>query len=170
MEIKDFLEAIEYKITGGSEYGWNCYGDYAYSLESWNGDLDGYSFHIIFDTITQTVYEVSVCDYLDNVAFKWINPNYEKSYFDEATIRQVTPHQAWDDVDYFLTSEEAILDNIRTVIKKYSEPTTITLNLTEHELCLLSRAAHVQNITLNQFIINVVEEEIKRTSESELYL
>ena len=48
--IKEWMELVDYKITEGSTYGWQCYGPNAYCLDSWNGVYDdgGYSFSIIF--------------------------------------------------------------------------------------------------------------------------
>ena len=34
MNLKDFMEVIDYKITEGSEYQWSCFGNNAYTLDS----------------------------------------------------------------------------------------------------------------------------------------
>ena len=68
--LKEWMELVDYRITEGSEYCWQCYGPDAYSLDSWNGDQNGYSFCIIFDNKTQVVYEVQAHDYVHNRAYR----------------------------------------------------------------------------------------------------
>ena len=58
MNLKNFMEVIDYKITEGSEYQWSCFGNNAYSLDSWNGDQDGYTVTALFDTKDQTIYQM----------------------------------------------------------------------------------------------------------------
>ena len=62
IDMKEWMELVGYRITEGSDYMWQCYGSNAYALDSWNGDQDGHSFTIIFDTRDQTVYEVQAHD------------------------------------------------------------------------------------------------------------
>ena len=31
--VEDFVKAVDYKITGGSEYQWDCFGDNARYLD-----------------------------------------------------------------------------------------------------------------------------------------
>jgi hypothetical protein len=35
--MKEYMELIDYKITEGGTYGWQCYGPNSYILDSWNG-------------------------------------------------------------------------------------------------------------------------------------
>ena len=51
--LKEWMEIVNYRITEGSDFTWSCYGDNAYCLDSWDGDQNGSSFTIIFDTKTQ---------------------------------------------------------------------------------------------------------------------
>ena len=74
MWLKDWMEIVEYRITEGSDYGWQCYGPNVHMLDSWNGEQDGHSFSVIFDTKNQTVYEVQAHDYTNQRAYRWINP------------------------------------------------------------------------------------------------
>ena len=68
--LKEFMEVVDYRITEGSNYMWDCYGPNSYSLDSWNGEQEGHSFTIIFDTKTQVVYEVQSHDYRTQRAFE----------------------------------------------------------------------------------------------------
>ena len=38
--LKEWMELVDYRVTEGSDYGWNCYGPNVHMLDSWNGDQD----------------------------------------------------------------------------------------------------------------------------------
>jgi len=40
--LKQWMEVVNYRITEGSQFQWECYGSHAYTLDSWNGDIDGH--------------------------------------------------------------------------------------------------------------------------------
>jgi hypothetical protein len=48
--LEQWMKLVEHVITDTSYYGWSCYGPNAYRFESWDGNHDGYSMEIIFDT------------------------------------------------------------------------------------------------------------------------
>ena len=102
ISMKEWMELVDYKITEGSDYGWSCYGPYSYTLDSWNRvhGPGGYSFSITFSTKSQKVYEVSVCDYTNDRAYRMINPKFQEKHRKEAEHKSVLANQAWDDVDY----------------------------------------------------------------------
>ena len=80
MQIKDFMEVVNYRITEGDTFGWTCFGENAFNLSSWNGDHDGWSFNIVFDTHDQTVYSVEACDYKRKRAYRYLNPDHRETY------------------------------------------------------------------------------------------
>lgn len=98
--LKDFLEVANYRITEGSDYGWDCYGPNTYSLDSWNGDQDGFSLSVTFDTVTQEVYEVQAHNYRDNFALRCTNDKYAGARLAEAATRGADDSEAWDDCAY----------------------------------------------------------------------
>jgi len=98
--MKEWMELVGYRITEGSDDGWQCYGPNVYQLDSWNGEQDGHSFSIIFDTRDQTVYEVQAHDYVHNRAYRMINEDYAKKMKKEAKRRDVDRNEAWDEVNY----------------------------------------------------------------------
>jgi hypothetical protein len=116
MTLKDFMEVIDYKITEGSEYQWSCFGNNAYSLDSWNGEQEGYTVTAIFDTKTQVVYSLMAYDYVANSAYRWTNPNFIIAYQTECTTRNCKD-QAWEDVEYTnLVDEEEFLQKARAIV------------------------------------------------------
>ncbi len=163
--LKEWMEIVDYKITEGSNYCWQCYGHNAYMLDSWSGEQDGHSFTIIFDTNDQTVYEVQAHDYLHQRAYRLINPDYEKKLRKEAKKRDVDKDQAWDDVIY--TDLNIIDDFIQKCLsiktgEDYSDDVMMQLSLPDEDLFLLMKLAHEQDITLNTLVNQILREEIDK--------
>jgi len=168
--MKEWMELVDYKITEGSEYGWSCYGPNAYCLDSWNGvhGKGGYSFSIVFSTKTQKVYEVSVCDYTNDRAYRMIAEDKQKKHDKEAKELGVNLNEAWDDVDYvdlevdddFIQKCLAIKDG-----DDYDTRISVPLDLPDDLLLEAAMNAHRQGITLNDYINNALKElvdEFKR--------
>jgi hypothetical protein len=170
LTIKQWMELVEYRITEGSEYQWQCFGSDAYCLSSWNGDQDGYSFNIVFDTENQQVYTVEVCDYKNNRAYRVIDPNYRGSYQREAEQRDVDHSLAWDDCNFvdldedddFIAKAEAIRSGV-----PYDTRVTVPLELTDQETLNLMTLAHEADMSLNQFVEKILLEAV-RQKESEI--
>jgi hypothetical protein len=155
--MKEFMELVDYKITEGSEYGWRCYGPNAYCLDSWNGvhGKGGYSFSIVFSTKTQKVYEVSVCDYTNDRAYRMINPKNVDKHRKEAKSRGEFANMAWDAVDYVDLEVDDDFFQKALAIKAgedYSTDITVPLDLPDELILQAALAAHKQNITLNEYI------------------
>lgn len=163
--LKEWMEIVDYKITEGSNYCWQCYGHNAYMLDSWSGEQDGHSFTIIFDTNDQTVYEVQAHDYLHQRAYRLINPDYEKKLRKEAKKRDVDKDQAWDDVTY--TDLSVIDDFIQKCLaikagEDYNDDVMMQLSLPDEDLFSLMKLAHEQDITLNTLVNQILREEIDK--------
>jgi hypothetical protein len=165
--LKQFFETFGYRITEGSEYSWSCYGPNAYTLDSWNGvhGAGGFAGSIIFDTVDQTVYETEVCDYTNNRAYRFINPEFAKAHSDEATQRSVSMNQAWDDVNFIdLEVEEDWLEKARAIVagEEYDDRVQIQLTLDDDQLFEIMKLAHERDVTLNKMIETVIEEHIEQ--------
>ncbi len=113
--LRRFFEAIKFKINSGGDYCWNCYGKDAFALDciKENGTIS-----IIYDTKNQVVYELSVCDYIKNEAYKWINPTFIKKYKKEMQERKIRVDQAWDEVNYQPTGAEKIINLTKIIARK----------------------------------------------------
>ena len=169
ISVKDFMETVNYRITEGSEYTWHCYGDHAYSLDSWNGDNDhGHAINMVFDLNTQTVYEMTACDYDKQNAYRWINPDYRKDYQTESSQRGVAQNQAWDDVDYInLETSKDMLEKARAIVtgEEYDTRISVPIELLDHELFQIMRMAHELDITLNEYVERVLRSELGMISK-----
>jgi len=161
--MKEFMELVDYKITEGSKYGWECYGPNAYILDSWNGEQDGHSFTIIFDTKDQTVYEVLAHDYVNNRAYRMVNPDFEKKMKKEAKRRNVSKKEAWDDVDYVdLEIDDDFIQKALAIKagEDYSTDVSMPLDLPDDLLMFAFKQAHAENMTFNDWMNKVLREFI----------
>jgi hypothetical protein len=171
--MKDWMELVDYKITEGSDYLWSCYGPNAYSLSSWNGihGAGGYSFDIVFSTKTQKVYEVSVCDYTNNRAYRMIAENKQDKHRKEAEALDVNLNEAWDDVEYVnLEVDDDFMEKAQAIKngKEYDTGIQVHLNLSDDLLLEAALNAHRQNITLNDYINQALAELVEKVKSGEI--
>lgn len=173
--MKEWMELVGYRITEGCDYGWQCYGPDSYQLDSWNGEQDGHSFCIIFDTRDQTVYEVQAHDYVHQRAYRMINPDFQKKNKKEARKRDVNKDQAWDDVNYTdLETDDDFIQKCLAIREgsDYDTRVQVPLTLDDDEMFELMKMAHEQDITLNQLVerllTRVIQEETLRKEFEEL--
>ncbi len=172
LTLKEWLETCEYRITEGSEYGWQCYGHNAYRLDSWNGDQDGHTISIVFDTRTQVVYEASAYDYTRERAYRMINPEF-KAAFDAEVVDRELLDMAWEDdegnpVKYIeLETAEDFMEKAYAICndQDYDSRVQVPITLEDDVLFRLMKHAHEQDITLNQLFENILQNEINRLKE-----
>ena len=167
------MELVDYKITEGSDYGWSCYGPNAYCLDSWNGvhGKGGYSFSIVFSTKTQKVYEVSVCDYTNNRAYRMILENKRKKHDKEAFLRDVNLNEAWDDVDYI--DLDVVDDFIQKALaikagEKYDTRVMMPVDFSDEELLQYMKLAHERDMTFNEFVEEALRNAIANVESGRL--
>jgi hypothetical protein len=161
--LKDFMETVDYKITEGSEYCWQCYGPNAYRIDSWNQDHDGHSVSIVFDTRTHVIYEATAYDYKRERAYRLVNPEYKADHDNEAVGRGVDADQAWDDVNYVdLDVDADFLEKARAIIadEEYDTRVQISVEFSDEELLRYMTLAHERDMTFNQLVEQALREAI----------
>jgi hypothetical protein len=146
ISIKDFLDAIDYKISEGGDYHYAPYGTNAYTLDSWDGKQDGYSAGVVFDKQTQEVYEVSICDYKKKRAYKLVNKEYDP-----------TPEDliAWEGINYILLeTADDFFEKLHAIIEgeEYDTSISVPINISDAELLILCKLAHEKDLSLNAYI------------------
>lgn len=165
LSIKDFMEVVDYKITEGSDYLWDCYGQEAYSLDSWDGDQDGHSIGIVFDKKTHIVYQMEAHDYRNSRAYRWINPDFREQHDEESRNKLGQDYlNAWDDVRFVeLETEEDILGKARAIVlnQDYDTRVSIPVDLSKNELFELMIRAHERDITLNEYMEEILKQQIE---------
>jgi hypothetical protein len=166
--LKEFMEVVDYRITEGDDYTWRCFGENSkpYSLSAWNGDHNGWSFNITFDTGTQDVYMVEACDYKNQRAYRRINPDYEQAYRTYSR-RENSEHadQAWDDVNFVdLEADDDWFQKALAIVagEDYDTRVSVPVDFTDEELLKYMKMAHEQDMTFNQFIEEALRHAIKK--------
>jgi hypothetical protein len=168
--MKEWMELVNYRITEGSDYMWKCYGDNVYQLDSWNGEQDGHSFTITFDTKDQTVYEVQAHDYVHNRAYRMINQDFQKKNRKEAKRRDVDKDQAWDDVNYVdLEVDDDFFQKCLAIQagEPYSTDVSIPLDLPDDLLMFAFKAAHEADMTFNEYVNQALRSLIAQVEAGE---
>ena len=173
--IIDVMKAAHFKIAEGSEYGWDCFGDkdevYSLDFSETLGSFDTNSASVVFNRRTGQVFEVTAYDKSDN-CFRWIDPQYVSVVKTEFETRNLDFKVAYDNNQFVdVHDETTILEILEILIlnpdaSEYLAPyleeedSIITIKMTDSELALISRAAHLKNMTLNQFMIEAVQHSI----------
>ena len=163
--MKEWMELVGYRITEGSDYMWQCYGSNAYALDSWNGEQDGHSFTVIFDTRDQTVYEVQAHDYVHDRAYRMINEDFQKKNRKEAKKRDIDKDNAWDDVDYVdLDVDDDFIQKCLAIRagEDYDTRVSVPMEFSDEELLTYMKLAHERDITFNQLVEQALREAIER--------
>jgi hypothetical protein len=173
LNMREWMELVDYKITEGSDYGWSCYGPNSSSLASWNGihGDGGYSFNIVFSTKSQKVYEVSVCDYTNNRAYRMINPNNVEKHRKEAIARDVNFNEAWEDVDYVdLEVDDDFIQKCLAIKagEDYDTGVLVPIDLPDDLLLQAALEAHKRNITLNAYINMALVDLVEKVKSGEI--
>jgi hypothetical protein len=168
MNLSKINEALDHRITSGSEYGWKCYGENARYL-----DYESEYAHVsvIYSILTQEVYsaEVSLKEYGDSDRpYRWLNPSFKDAMYDEAKSRKVDADQAWDDIKWIdLETEEDYLEKATAIFNGLDFDTRIIvpINLPSSELLSLMTLAHEKDITFNQLVVELLEAVIRNKDE-----
>lgn len=99
--LKKFLEAVDYRITGGWDFLWSCYGKDPRIIQAGNGDIYPrkgkpiWSASVYFDSTNQKVCEISATletadmEDEDFKIYRWIVPALRQKYFEEEKKRGV---------------------------------------------------------------------------------
>jgi hypothetical protein len=173
--LKQFMETVDYRITEGSTYQWQCFGPNAYTLDSWNGEQDGHTVSIIFDTRDQTVYQAMAYDYRRNRAYRMTNPDFKSEFDAECEDRDILD-QAWelddgtpikyvdlDVVEDFMEKARAIVNN-----EDYDTRVQVPVEFSDEELLTYMKMAHERDMTFNEFVEMALREVIEKSLRDEL--
>ena len=164
MRLNEINEALDHKITGGSDYQWNCYPDGRYL--DYESDFAHVS--VLYSTLDQTVYqaEVSVKREAwdeDKKPYRWLNPDYKDALYKESKKRKVDPDIAWDDVKWIdLEMAEDFLEKATAIFngEEYDTRVKIEFDLDDSSILKLATEAHKRDITLNKMIEIILQEVI----------
>lgn len=157
-QMEAYVKAIDYKITDGSEFLWQCFGPDARFLDS-SDDI----FHIsaVFDTKTQRVYEVSISEtYGGDLRYRWIDMEYLDAYKSEAKQRNVKWDEFTEELNWHMTDDfDDIIDKVTKIPKgeEYDPRVVLVLELEDDVKEMIETAAALRGVSIDQF----VEEALK---------
>jgi hypothetical protein len=168
MQLSKVNETFQHKITSGSDYGWDCYGANTWTIDYTSKYAFGY---VVFDTVTQRVYEVNVSPSFgawgtkeqEPKPYRYIDPDYQLSHATEAEDRNVAFNQAWDDTNWVdLETEEDFIEKATKMFNGESFDTRVSvpLDLDNETILILTMEAHKRDITLNQMVEELLREMI----------
>lgn len=162
MHLSKVNEALEHKITGGSEYGWHCWenarwldyeSDYAHAS-------------VVFNSQTQEVYSAEVNDKDDNYKpYRWLNPIYKEALLADAKERNLDPNDAWDGVKWYdLETSQDWLEKAGAIMRgeEFDTRVQVPLTLGKDELYQLMELAHKNDVTLNKMVEIILQNMIDK--------
>ena len=174
MNIEQAIKAFEFRISGGSDYCWKCFGDNARYMDF--QDIEGQPCgSIIYDRLNQTVYEISAEVPGRDITVRWLNPDFKQAYHTECHSRGSDPSEAWDGVNWTnVETEELILEYVNSIVNgEYDnlppESTSkvgpdgrvsVPIDIPDDELFLLMQKAHEADMTLNKFVEQILQASI----------
>lgn len=158
ISVKQFMECIKYRITEGDTYGWQCYGVFAHFIQS---ETPEFSIGIVFDTVSQTVFEMDVWDYKKYRTYRWINPIYVTAVKAEYKQRGLKFSRCLDDRKYIdLDVPDDILGKATSIAngEEYDDRVIVEMDIPGDVLLVIAKAAHLKDITINQFMTAALED------------
>jgi len=168
--MERWMKMVQYRISEGSTFGWQCFGYNSYRLDSWDGEQDGTSFTITFDTKDQTVFMLEAHDFAADRAYRWIAPTHRPQFMMEVTDRGQLD-EAWEDVAYIdLEVVDDWFEKATAIYlgEEYDTRVQVPIDFTDEELLKYMTAAHEKDMTFNQYVEEALRhaiEEYKRDPE-----
>jgi hypothetical protein len=162
--LKQFLEVIDFKITGGETYQWSCYGPSARFLESDYALDNGYSCTAIFDSENQTVYELEVHDFNNERSYRWNNPDFEFLMLAESAKRGIDKDIAYDGVEFIDVILEDFFEKALAIVNgdEYDTRVIVPVDFDDATFLFIAKAAHAEDVTFNNFVEKALREQIAR--------
>ena len=156
--LKEWIELIGYRISGGSKYQWQCFGANARFIDC---ESANYSTSAVFDSATQEMYQVEIYDTARQVNYVFIPEAHRAAHVAEAKERNID----LNDNDFKTVELEVIedwLEKAQAIIagQDYDPRVIVPVNFDDDELLKIFMAAHAMDVTFNQFVTQALEAAI----------
>jgi len=158
--LQQFLDKINYKITGGSTFLWSCYGEDVYSIDSW---VEGhYEASVTFNPTTQEAFEITVFDEVNERQYRWINPLVLDAYNAEFLERGLDKQ----DFGFKYTNIEVdfdMLEKLEGIVNKteYDTRVVIQVDMSDTDFLTFAKAAHAMDVSFNEFVEKAIKSVIE---------
>lgn len=160
MDLRQVTEAADYRISGGVEFTWTCYGPDARYLD-FDTKIGAGTAYCIYDAKNQFVYEVGVDS--GERTYRWIDPQYVAAHDSESQLRAVIalPGEAKDVV---VELEDDILEKLHgaAAVGTFDSRVLVPLTIPDDMLFMLMKMAHEKDVTLNTLVEQMLVEELDR--------
>jgi len=144
-------------------------GIFTDNTASWTLMEEDWQINVLFDVINHTVYQLDVINIQDSVHHRWVNSKFKKDFDQNSFERMLDPikHSHYGKIHYI---DDDGLDDFVMLARDLVEGIThnddgtvnVPIELTDSELALIARAAHVMDITINEFINDALRTEFDR--------
>lgn len=158
MKFTEIAEVIDYRISGSSEFLYNCYGEksprYFDFIDIKNRPIGSF----VADKEGK-VYEITVEVPERKLCYRWVDKEYIQAMQDEHLGKGVDFNFAWDDVPYTnLTLEDDILEKAEAITQaiEFDERVIMTNDLTDNDFLKIARMAHERDITFNEMVSKIL--------------
>lgn len=151
MDLCTFYKIVGDRPTEIVKFMWDCYGSSAVIASC---DTDAFTVTAIHDPTRNIVCEFSVCDYVNNRAYRWFDPAVESLYRREATERGISDF-AWDNIPFIdLENFQDFQEKATAIVagEPYDPRVQIEIELEDHLLFELMVQAHKKDVTTNQLV------------------
>jgi hypothetical protein len=161
-KFDSFLKTCDYQLTESNKFGWSCWPKaWIYTAENDYGRVEA-----VANAADDVIYEVTAYTHKDEKPYRWLNPQFMADFKSECTQRRISVGEAWNSVVYADTeSFQDILDKAFAIFHglNFDEKLVISLDVSTAQLLTLALAAHEKEVSLNDFIIQVVKDATVKT-------
>jgi hypothetical protein len=171
ISLKDYLEAVNYRVTGGTEYQWDCFGQSARYMDCDSPVLNQFSVNAIFDSEDQTVYSVEAWDYSNDRCYRWIHPDYIKAFKKACKKHDVEFKTACDTMDFIDLEEPAdILEKANAIVlqESYDPRVQISVDMSDEDMLQYMKLAHSMDITFNELVERALQNAVDEVKAGRL--
>ena len=159
--VQQFLETINYKITGGSDFLWRCYGEDTYTIDSWVEEH--YEASLTFNPKSGGTFEITVIDLVNRRQYRWINPLVLDAYNAEYTARGLDML----DTSFRYTNievESDIIEKLEGIVNKtdYDTRIVIQIDMSDTDFLTFAKAAHVMDVSFNEFVEKAIKSAVEK--------
>ena len=151
MKIQEILERFGYKLTGASQYCWQCYGDNAWRIEYDEG------VEFIYDLVTYELFEVNVWGEERQESLIYVVPEYEVAHIQECKERGfpvASENRVFSSQSIFTLAEQAMAgQDLNLDLCNYVE---IKMEGDLYEL--VKTNAELKGVSVEEYVEKAIEE------------
>ena len=169
MDLKQCLEAVNYKIGEVSQFLWDSLGlnTRIWAFENKNGgEIGSFIANNSGDVLSVEVLYIDKNG--NDKCYRWIDADLKEAYFAEGKSKCINMDIFLDNTDYVdLETQEDMLEKMAAICKEeeFDQRIEVPLNLSDEDFLAVAKIAHSKDITFNAQVILVLEDVIKNSKK-----